>query len=110
MDRHAPPAPERSDASPGNLNISTFPQHGDTALFDAARGGHVEALRLLLESKAEINAANKVHCSSWSQCMCGMRHGAEKSVLASGHVGRKGADRIPGLCPPVRGTRLGRSG
>jgi ankyrin repeat protein len=70
MDMHAP----------GNLNISTSPQHGDAALFDAAFEGHVEVLRLLLDSKANVNAANKVRCSSWSQCIRGMRHGAEIQV------------------------------
>jgi hypothetical protein len=39
-------------------------QHGNTALMLAAWYGHVEAAQLLLESKADVNAANKVRTSS----------------------------------------------
>ena len=51
-------------------------QQGNTALMLAARYGHVEASRLLLKGKADVNAANHVRCGGWSQCMCGMRHDA----------------------------------
>jgi ankyrin repeat protein len=49
-------------ADPGNLNISPFLQDG-TALVLASQEGHVEASQLLLESKADVNAADKVHAS-----------------------------------------------
>jgi hypothetical protein len=62
---------EDSLATPGNLNYITSLQDGDTALFKAAFGGHKEALQLLLESKADINAVNQVCCGDLSQCMCG---------------------------------------
>jgi hypothetical protein len=73
---YAPIFLKRCLATPGNLNIISSPQYGNMALFQAACNGRVEASRLLLDSKANVNAANKVRCSSWSQCICGMRHGA----------------------------------
>jgi hypothetical protein len=72
MDMHAPPARERCLATLGNREILTSPQIGRTALFMAARGGHVEASRLLLENKADVNAADWVRCGEWSQSMCGL--------------------------------------
>jgi hypothetical protein len=30
---------------------------------------------LLLDNKADVNAANHVRCGGWSYCMWGMRHG-----------------------------------
>jgi hypothetical protein len=57
-------------ATPGYQTVSHFSQDGSSALCRAAHKGHVEALRLLLQSKADVNAADKVPCSGWSQCMC----------------------------------------
>ena len=33
---------------------------GNTALIEAAQGGHHEALRMLIDSGADVNAADKV--------------------------------------------------
>jgi hypothetical protein len=51
-----------------------FCQDGNTALMLAIRYGRVEASLLLVDSKADVNAANHVRCAGWAQCMCGMRH------------------------------------
>jgi ankyrin repeat protein len=63
---------ERSLVTSESLNISSSLQDGDTALFKAAIKGHVEALKLLLESKADVNATKHmqhVRCVGWSQCV-----------------------------------------
>jgi ankyrin repeat protein len=70
-DKHRHDLSALSLATPGNLNISSSPQDGDTALFQAAYKGHVEASRLLLESKADVNAANHVCCGRWSLAYVG---------------------------------------
>jgi hypothetical protein len=86
---------EGSLATPGNLNYITSLQYGNTALYEAALDSDEDfavdaledsslvfnedrdgALRLLLESKANVNAANHVRCGGWSYCMCGIMHGA----------------------------------
>ena len=36
------------------------PQHGDTALMEAARRGHSETVRVLVEVGADLNVQNKV--------------------------------------------------
>jgi hypothetical protein len=70
MYMHSPLSLKRP-RNPGNLNFSWSPQHGDTALCFAAFKGHVKVLQLLLDSEADVNAADQVRASSRSQCMCG---------------------------------------
>jgi ankyrin repeat protein len=47
---------EIRDMSPARVR-----QDGVTGLYMAAQNGHAEALRLLVEGKADVNAAKKVH-------------------------------------------------
>jgi hypothetical protein len=67
---------QKSDC-PKNPNVCLSPlracQDRNTALMLSTRNGDVDVMRLLLESKADVKAANKVRrCSGWAQCMCGI--------------------------------------
>jgi ankyrin repeat protein len=43
------------------LSPARVRQDGVTGLYLAAENGHAEAVRLLVEGKADVNAASKVH-------------------------------------------------
>jgi ankyrin repeat protein len=42
------------------VDCSVFVQHGQTPIHIAAENGHVEPIRILIEAKADMNAANEV--------------------------------------------------
>ena len=55
--------PPRSPRSPQLTRSRARSQDGDTPLHDAARRGHTEAAKLLLEYGADVNAKNNVRPS-----------------------------------------------
>ena len=51
------------------LSPARVRQYGVTGLFMAAQNGHLEAVRLLVEGKADVNAAAKVHTPLRGRCV-----------------------------------------
>ena len=69
-------------------NVNAKDQHGFTALMEASQGGHIEAMKVLIAARADINAREPeddqtalvmaMHCARSDAVSLLAAHGAEK--------------------------------